>query len=137
MAIEKHEAVTDKVYIWAESANINHFVNTALTPVSYGSVTNAQASVKSHTRRQYPGDTSLVNVSTHSRTFIQDPGRKNGNSLPGSSFIVDDGTERRQMTYQGDFIDLHSYFVGEAKTALSLYSERGVRYAIDAASTGP
>ena len=137
MAIEKHEAVTDKVYIWAETANINHFVTSALTPVSYGSVSNKQSTVKSHTRRQYPGDTSLVNVSTHSRTFIQDPGRKNGNSLPGSPFIVDDGTERRQMTYQGDFTELHSYFVGEAKTALTLYSERGVRYAIAAANAGP
>lgn len=132
MAIEKHEAVADKVYIWAETANINHFVSTQLTPVSYGAVTNVQTTVKSHTRRQYPGDTSLVNVTSHARTFMKDPGRKNGNSLPGKPFIVDDGTERRQMTYQGDFIDLHSYFVGETKGAINLYSERGVRYAIAA-----
>jgi len=132
MAIEKHEAVADKVYIWAETANINHFVSTALTPISYGSVTNKTAAVKSHTRRQYPGDSSLVNVSGHSRVFIQDPGRKNGNSLPGSTFIIDDGTEKRQMTYQGDFTELHSYFVSNTKNAITLYSERGVRYAIAA-----
>ena len=134
MAIEKHEAVADKVYIWAETANINHFVTTQLTPLSYGSVTNGNATVKSHTRRQYPGDTSTVNVAGHSRVFIQDPGRKNGNSLPGSSFVIDDGTERRQMTYQGDFTDLHAYFVGDTKKAITLYSERGVRYAIAAPS---
>jgi hypothetical protein len=61
-----------------------------------------------------------------------DPGRKYGNSLPGKPFVVDDGTERRQMTYQGDFTDLHAYFVGDTKAAISLYSERGVRYSIAA-----
>ena len=132
MATEKHEAVAGKVYIWAETANINHFVTTPLTPVSYGAVTNVQSTVKSHTRRQYPGDSSLVNVTSHSRTFMQDPGRKIGNSLPGKPFIIDDGTERRQMTYQGDFIDLHAYFAGDTKNAISLYSERGVRYSIAA-----
>ena len=132
MAIEKHEAVADKVWIWGETDNINHFVTTPLTPVSYGSVTNQQSQVKSHSRRTYPFQMLPPSVASHSRTYIVDPGRKNGSALPGSNFWVDDGTEKRQFTYQGDFTDLHAYFVGETKLAITLWSERGVRYAIAA-----
>lgn len=132
MAIEKHEAVADKVWIWGETANINHFVTTALDPVSYGNVTNVQSQVKSHTRHQYPAQLLAPSVAAHQRTFIVDPGRKNGSALPGSNFWIDDGTEKRQFTYQGDFTDLHAYFVGEAKNDIYLWSERGARYSIEA-----
>ena len=132
MAIEKHEAVADKVYIWGETDNINHFVTTPLEPVSYGQVTNQQSQVKSHSRRAYPGQSPATGVAAHSRVYIVDPGRKNGSALPGSNFWIDDGTEKRQFTYQGDFTDLHSYFVSETKLAITLWSERGVRYAIAA-----
>ena len=49
--------------------------------------------------------------------------------------ILDDGTERRQFTYTGPWMDVHSWLVGDAKAALKAYSE-SARYDIAAATQG-
>ena len=123
-------------FIYGEPANINYFVNTDLTPISEEGTENKQVSVKAHTRRRYVGDENPINVSSASRTFLVDPGRKIGNALPGSPFILDDGTEKRQFTLQGDIIDLHAWLVGEASMDLKLYTNTGTRYTIAAAEGG-
>lgn len=126
----------ESFFIYGEPANINYFVNTDLESVTVGGVQNRQSSVRAHTRRQYPGDPTTINVSGHSREYLFDPGRTNGNALPGSPFILTDGVETRQFTLQGNIMDLHSYLVGEASMNLVLKTSRGASYAIAAAGDG-
>ena len=136
MAIQKHSIDGTDSAIWAETDNINYFLSTDLTPDSAGSVTNVQLNKPGHTRRQYPGDTSLVSVSAHSATTIMDPGRKSGNAIPGKPFVVTDGTEKRQFRYTGDWTDVHALFVGDVANETTLYSSTGTRYIIAATSQG-
>ena len=123
MTAQKMTYEDGKGAIYGEPANINYFLNTPLTPDSVDGVTNATSAVKAHTRRRYSGDTTPVNVSASSREYLVDPGRRNGAAIPGNPMIVDDGVERRQFHYTGNFVDLHAFFVGQAKMALTLYSQ--------------
>lgn len=140
MAIVKHKAgtsTTPELFIWAETANINYFLKTALTPFAAGDAVNKQSTVKAHTRRQYPGDATPANVSAAAREWLYDPGARNGTALPGKPFIlVNDaglpGEERRQFTYQGRFVDLHAFLTSNAKFELQLHSSTGKRYMIEA-----
>ena len=136
MSIQKHSFPDANFAIWAETANINYFVKSALVPDSQGGVTNVQQNVKAHTRRQYVGDTTLSNVGAHSRTTLVDPGRKSGSAIPGSPFILSDGTETRQFRYTGSFTELHAYLVGDAAMDLELFSSTGTRYVIKATAEG-
>ena len=132
MAIQKHTLPTTDTAIWAETANLNHFSSTLIAPDSDGSVTNEQASVAASSRRQYPGDTSEVSVSAHSRTYLVDPGRKSGSAIPGKPFRINDGTENRMMRFTGDWVDVHAFFTGNVDVETSLYSPTGTRYVIAA-----
>ena len=124
-------------FIYGEPANINYFVETDLTPVSEAGAETRQSSVSAHTRRRYVGDTNPINVSGSQREWLYDPGRKVGNALPGSPFILSDGIETRQFTLQGDIVDLHSYLVGEASMDLTLRTGDGAKYKIKAVSQQP
>lgn len=135
MAIQKHSIDGTDTAIWAETANLNHFTNTLIAPDSEGSVTNEQASVAASSRRQYPGDASTVSVSSHTRTYLVDPGRKSGSAIPGDPFRINDGTENRMMRFTGDWIDVHAFFTGNVKTDVSLYSPTGTRYQIAGPTT--
>lgn len=135
MAAQKMTIPDGDVTIIGEPANINYFLNTALVPDSEASTENRQSAVKAHTRRQYVNDPTAINVSQSNRTWLYDPGRRNGSAIPGNPFILDDGTEKRQFHYTGNFIDLHAFMVGEAKMALTLYSQSAA-YSIAAASAG-
>ena len=136
MAIVKHTVPDTDSAIWAETDNINYFLSSDLTPDSAGSVQNVQLNKPGHTRRQYPGDTSLVTVSAHAATTIVDPGRKSGNAIPGKPFVVTDGTEKRQFRFTGDWTDVHALFVGDVANETTLYSPTGTRYIIAATSQG-
>jgi len=126
------------VVIYAEPANINYFINGSLTPDSAEGVTNSQVAVKSHTRSQYPGDDSKMNVSGSNREFLKDPTRKSGNALPGKSFVLAafnaEGvmTEKRQFTYKGRWIDLHAFLSAEVSFKTFAYNNTGARYSLDA-----
>jgi len=119
--------------IYGELANINYFIKTPLTPDSEEGAQNKSTTVSAHTRRRYATDDTPVNVSGGTREFLFDPGRRNGAAIPGNPFILDDGTERRQFSYTGNFVDLHAFFVGEAKTDLTLFSQSAA-YSISEAS---
>jgi hypothetical protein len=118
--------------IWAEPANLNYFLKTELTPAGEGTIVNKTSQVKSHSRRQYPGDILTINVDAHERTYMVDPGRKVGNALPGAPFILDDGTEKRQFTFTGNVVDLHAFLLSDVKSETKLYTT-GARYVIPAA----
>lgn len=139
MTILKHKAGTSTpaLYIWAETANINYFLSTALTPVSAGGVQDKISNVSAHSRRQYPGDATPINVASSVREYVFDPGARNGSALPGKPFILiaDYGLpaeEKRQFTYQGRFLDLHGFLSNNVKFQVRLYSSTGKRYIIDA-----
>ena len=122
MAIQKHVYDAEGNGIYAETANINYFLKTALVPASSEGVVNKTASVSAFTRRRYPGDPSPSNVSASSREFLYDPGRRNGNATPGSPFILDDGVEKRSFTFTGPFTSLHAFLVGDAKMDFRVFS---------------
>ena len=139
MTIEKFTIAGSDTAIWAEADNLNYFLKTPLVPDAATGVTNKQAVVKAHSRRRYPGDPNPINVSSHSRSFMIDPGAKFSRGLPGKPFrVVGDpgmpGEENRQFTFQGDWADVHALFVGDAKMLVQLYSGRG-RYTVAAAAT--
>ena len=135
MTTQKMVPAGSDIAIFGEPANINYFITTTLTPVSEGAVVNKTSSVSAHTRRRYATDTTPVNVSGGDREYLYDPGRRNGAAVPGNPFILDDGLEKRQFHYTGNFIDLHAFFVGEAKMALTLYSQSAA-YSIAKAEAG-
>ena len=115
--------------IWCIPANFNYFVKTDLVPDVEGGIENKSSTVKAHTRRLYYNDIIKVNVSTHSREYMYDPGRKVGSAIPGYSFILDDGTEKRQFTTDADVMDLHAYLLGDLNAETKLYTN-GARYII-------
>ena len=121
--------------IYAEEANLNYYLTTPLTPASVGAVVSKSATVKASTRRQYVGDPTPVNVSGGERVYMYDPGRKVGNALPGQPFILDDGTEKRQMTFSGNVVDLHAFLLSDVKEETKLYTT-GARYVIPKPSAG-
>ena len=133
MSIQKHSLDGTDAAIYAETANINYFLKTALTPDSADSVTVVQQSVKAHSRRGYVGDNTPASVNAHNREVVRDPGRRNGSATPGKPMILDDGTEKRSFTFTGPWTDVHSYLVGNAKMDLLAYSP-SARYTIAAAS---
>jgi len=133
MSIVKMTTPEGNNAIYGEVDNINYFITTDLEADSAGEVQNREASVTSFKRKRFAGDTEPSTVSAHTREYLYDPGRTNGSAIPGNPFILDDGTERRQFHYTGDFVDLHAFFVGEAAMDLSLYSQ-SAKYAIAAAS---
>lgn len=115
--------------IWCIPENFNYFVTTPLEPDTVGGVVNKTTTVKAHYRKRYVGDLEGSNVSSYTREFMYDPGRKVGNALPGFSFILDDGIEKRQFTLDGNVMDLHAYLVSELKVDVKLYTQ-GARYEI-------
>lgn len=128
--------------LFAEEANINYFLKTALTPDVASGVTNKQVFVKATTVRQYPGDSTTFNRPGSAREVLIDPSRKSGNGLPGYSFVlVSDaglpGEQRRQFTYSGRWIDVHAWLRVSAKMQVHAFTHRGTRYTIPAASSGP
>lgn len=135
MTIQKFAPDGFELAIYAEEANLNYFLTTPLTPASVGAVVSKTATVKASTRRQYVGDTTPVNVSGGERVYMYDPGRKVGNALPGEPFILDDGTEKRQMTFSGNVVDLHAFLLSDVKEETKLYTT-GARYVIPKPTAG-
>ena len=121
--------------IYCIPENFNYFVKTDLSPDTEGGIVNKSSTVKAHSRRQYAGDIIQINVSAHSREFMYDPGRKVGSALPGFSFILDDGTEKRQFTLDGDVMDLHAYLQADLNAKTKLYTQ-GARYEITPTQEG-
>jgi hypothetical protein len=135
MAIQKHVYDAKGNAIFAETANINYFLKTELVPASEGSVVEKTSTVKAHSRRQYPGDTTPANIPVSTREYLYDPGRRNGAATPGKPFILDDGVEKRSFTFTGPFNDLHAFIVSDASMDLRLYSP-GAAYDIAVAQAG-
>lgn len=132
MAIEKHTLGETSAAIWAETANLNYFLKTELTPDTVGGVENRTKNIPKRTVRRYVGDPNPYEIPAQTGVrYLYDPGRRNGGATPGQEMILADGVEKRSMTYTGSFIDVHAYFVGNAKMDLTLYSA-GASYEVKA-----
>ena len=116
--------------IWAIPANFNYFVDTDLVPAENAGSEEKTASKKAHTRRRYVNDPAPINVSAHSYTYLYDPGRKVGSAIPGYSFILDDGVEKRQFTTNAPVASLYGYLLQDLTRKTSLYTQ-GARYVLD------
>ena len=134
MTIQRHTIPDTESAIYGETANINFFVNTDLVADAAGAVVNRQSTVRTHTRRRWPNDDTPINVASHDREWMQDPGRRNGAATPGKDMVLVAGDERRAFTYTGRWMDVHAWLVGDAAAATTAYSE-SARYDI-AASGG-
>ena len=128
-----------ELYIYGEAANLEYFIG-AVSAIEPGDSSTKSVSVQSHTRKRYIGDSNASTVSSHSRTILVDPGARNGNSLPGKPFVVEelnaDGTipddqEVRQFTYAGTFRDLHAVWGARALKDCWLVSPAGKKYKVD------
>ena len=133
--IQRHTLPSGTAAIYGETDNINYFLKTPLLADSVAGVVNTQSTVKQHTRRSYVGDTTPSSVSSHDRTTMYDPGRRNGAATPGKDMLLSDDTERRAFTYVGSWTDVHAFLVGQAAMDLKAYSE-SARYDIAEASDG-
>ena len=125
--------------IYAETENINYFLNGNLEPDILDGPINSQVSVSGGNRRQYPGDSTTVSFGGSQREFLKDPTRSSGPALPGKTFMLveintDQEGERRQFTYTGRFIDLHAFIRAEAAKDMYLYNHTGARYTIQFAA---
>ena len=121
--------------------NLNFYLKTNLTAADLGDPVNKQVAVKAHTRRQYPGDASQINVAGASREFVVDPTRRSGNGLPGRSImmVMDaglPGEERRTFTLKGRWVDFHAWMTTNAKAQVDIINNTGARYTIPA-TTAP
>lgn len=134
MAIQKHSLTGTDAAIYAETDNLNYFLTEDLEPDSSTGIVNAQASVTSFSRRRYATDATPINVSSHQREYMIDPGRRNGAATPGKEMILDDGTERRAFTYTGPWMDVHSFLTGALKPGLTKCYSESARYDITVAA---
>jgi hypothetical protein len=122
--------------IYGETANINYFLNTNLTPDSESGVTDHTSTVGSFFRQQYPGDTTTSSVAQTTRQYLKDNTRRSGSALPGKSFVLKeiamgDGGEKRAFTFKGRVMDLHAFLSGDAAKNMYLYLNTGARYKIN------
>jgi len=139
MAILPHTVTPaggNPITLYGETANLNFFLTTPLVPDTAGAVTNKTASVKAHTRRQYPGDPTPINVSATVKEYMEDPGRRSGRGLPGRTiYIIGDvglpGEEKRAFTLRGDWMDFHAFMTGEAKMQVKIVNKSGAWSMID------
>lgn len=131
-----------EVVVWAETPNLQFFLPDA-APDGAGQRANQQRAVANHTRSQYHGDATRINVGGHNRTTIIDPGARKRNIIPGKPFTLeqlnaqgDVEGEVRQMSYVGTLTNLVAAFEGVAAVPCQLRSPAGVPYLIAAAAQG-
>lgn len=118
--------VVDENYNWniyGHPANINYFLTTPLVAAGDGGARETKSGNKrAHTRRRYVGDPSPINVSSHIFDYLLDPGRRVGSAIPGWSFILDDGVEKRQFTTDGDVQNLILFLQDNIKAPTRVYT---------------
>ena len=133
MTKKKHTPDGRNFSIIGETPNINYFLKTPLTPDSAGGVVNDTTTRKESKIRRYVGDPTPYTRPQGPMRYMKDPGRIDLQTLPGSSFILDDGIEKRQFTLVGAIMDLHAFLVSSAKMEIKLYTT-GAPYVIAAAA---
>lgn len=115
--------------IYGHPVNFNYYVSTPLVPASEAGRSFTTTNRKAHSRRKYINDPTPSNVGSSTVFYMKDPGRKVGNAVPGWSFILDDGLEKRQFTTDGDVSELIQYLEDAIKMECRVYTQ-GARYIV-------
>jgi len=74
---------------------------------------------------RYPGDPSPYNRTNAPRKIMKNRFVRHGSALPGRRFVLEDGTERRQFTYNGNLSALHALLVGNLKMEVRMINYNG------------
>ena len=98
-------------------------------------VTHSQSKGGNASVSRYPGDPAPFTRANAPKTIMKNRNVRHGNALPGRRFILDDGTERRQFTYQGDLASLHALLVGNLKMAVKFTHYNGAWEFIEPAAS--
>ena len=123
--------------IYGHPANISYFLTAPLVPASDEAPREMnQGNKKAHTRRRYVGDDFPINVKSHTFDYLYDPGRRVGSAIPGWSFILDDGVEKRQFTTDGDVQTLILFLQDNIKAPTKVYTGGAVTTVKPAAEGG-
>lgn len=123
MAISKHVTGENGSAIWAETANINYFLANDLEPAAIGAVEVRTKNVPAKKVRRYAGDPAPYSVGSQGNVrYLYDPGRRNGGGTPGQPFGLDDGTEKRFFTFEGSWVDIHAFLLGNLENECTVYS---------------
>ena len=119
--VDSNPAAGNELKIWTIAPeNLNYFVDVAgagLEPQTSADVVVAETNSKggNATVRRYPGDPKPFTRANTSKKVMKNRTVRHGNALPGRGFTLDDGTEMRAFTYQGDLRALHALLVGHLK----------------------
>ena len=108
--------------IYGHPANIAYFLKTPLVAATDGARELKVGTKKAHTRRRYIGDEKPINVDSHGFDYLYDPGRRVGSAIPGWSFILYDGVEKRQFTTDGDVQNLILFLEDNIKAETRVYT---------------
>ena len=100
--------------------NLEYFVDIAgagLGQITSEDVVNAQTNSKGGTAsvQRYPNDPEPFTRANGPRTIMKNRNVRHGAALPGRRFNLNDGTESRTFTYQGNLTALHAMLVGNLK----------------------
>lgn len=116
--------------------NLNAWIKTPLQPDAAAGAFDRNVTVKSHSKRQYPGDSSTVNVKGVTLQRVVDPSRGSGAALPGRTIAIKglegDSLEWgvRRMTLLGAWIDFHAWWGENVAYDCIIYNHRGTSYKI-------
>ena len=129
--VDSNATEGNELTIWTIAPeNLNYFIDVAgagLEPQGSDDVVVALSESKGGNAsvRRYPGDPAPYNRANVAKQIMKNRVVRHGNSLPGRRFILDDGTERRQFTYQGDVKAVHALLVGNLKMEVKFTNANG------------
>ena len=121
-------------YKYKES--LQWFLNTTIEDVEDTLGYTATREVPAFQRGRGPSDTTPINVSPTTATYLVDPTLKSGSALPGKWFVLTttadaDDQEKRRFTYTGSFHDLHAVLQADIKYPCYLRAEGSGRHTIN------
>lgn len=140
--VDSNPAAGNDLKIWTIAPeNLNYFIDVAgagLEPQTSGDVVVNTTATKGGNAsvRRYPGDPTPFTRANTAKKVMKNRTVRHGSALPGRSFTLDDGTELRQFTYQGDLRALHALLVGNLKMDVKFTHYNGASEFITAPGEG-
>ena len=136
--VDSNPAVGNELKIWTIAPeNLNYFIDVEGAGLDQQSsadvvVTETTSKGGKASVRRYPGDPTPFQRSNTPAKIMKNRTVRHGNALPGRGFTLDDGTELRSFTYQGDLRALHALLVGHLKMNVKFTHFNGAWEMIDA-----
>ena len=140
--VESNPTEGDELILWTIApANLNYFIDISgagLEPAASVDVVVASTETKggSSTVQRFPGDPNGFSRANTSKVVMKNRTVRHGRALPGKRFILEDDTEKRQFTYQGDLKNLHALLVAHLKMEVKFTHYNGAWEIITPVSQG-